>query len=235
MNRATTILAASVLALLGVRPAVAEVEPCVPSADRTIAVTGTATLHLPPNRVMFSVGVESEAENVAQAFEINNAKVQALLEALKRKGVKPESMQTSSVHITPRRDPKGQEQPGVRVFNTVTIATEETKRTGELLQTAITTGANRIAGLRFFAVGTDEQRQRGLELAFADAQSKAEVLAALAEQPLGGAICIAERPVTGPPQPMFEAAAMRSASVPIETGTEAIVYALDVVFELMPE
>lgn len=229
------MIATAALALLAPALPAAEIESCVPAADRTIAVTGSATIHLPPNRVMFSVGVESEAENVAQAFEVNNAKVQALLEALKRKGVKPEAMQTSSVQVGPRRDARGQEQTGFRVFNTVTITLEDTKRTGELLQTAVTTGANRVAGLQFFAASSAEQRKRGLQLAFQDAQAKAEILAGLAEQPLGDAICIAERPLPGPPRPMLESAMVRSASVPIETGTEALTYALDVVFELVVE
>ena len=234
MKTATTILAGSFLALIGSVPA-ASAESCVPSADRTIAVSGSATLHLPPNRVTFSVGVESEADNVGQAFEVNNAKVQALLEALKRKGVKPEAMQTSNVQIVPRRDARGQEQPGYRVFNNVTVILEDTKRTGELLQTAITTGANRLAGLQFFAASSPEQRKRGLEQAYRDARAKAEVLAALAEQPLGSAVCITERATPGPPRPMFESAMARAASVPIETGTEAVTYTLDVVFELSPE
>lgn len=235
MKTATTILAGSVFALFGTAVPAAGTETCVPSADRTIAVSGSATLHLPPNRVTFSVGVESEAESVGQAFEVNNAKVQALLEALKRKGVKPEAMQTSSVQIVPRRDARGQEQPGFRVFNNVTVTLEDTKRTGDLLQTAITTGANRLAGLQFFAASSAEQRRRGLEQAFRDARAKAEVLAALAEQPLGSAVCISERATPGPPRPLLESAMARSASVPIETGTEAVTYALDVVFELSPE
>lgn len=233
--KTATISVIAVLSLLGASAGAAEIEACVPSADHTLAVTGSATIFLPPNRVTFSVGVESAAENVVQAFEVNNAKVQAVLEALKRKNVKPEAMQTSSVQIVPRRDARGQEQPGFRVSNTVTITIEDTKRAGELLQAAISAGANRVTGLQFFAAGGAEPRKRGLELAFQDARAKAEVLAGLAEQPLGEVVCIAERAAAGPGRPMLESAMTRGASVPIETGTEAKIYSLDVVFELAPE
>src|SRR5712664_392173 len=59
----------------------AELQSCPPAGARTIVVTGTAAVRVPPDRVSFSVGVETEAPSVAKAVEANSAKVAALLAA----------------------------------------------------------------------------------------------------------------------------------------------------------
>lgn len=220
------------LALLGSESNAAGIEACVPSSDRVMAVTGTATVRVPPDRASFSVGVESESDSVGQAFEATHAKVQALLEALKRKGIQPDAVQTSSVRIAPRRDPRGRELPGYRVSNMVTVTLDDPERTGELLQTAVSAGANRIAGVRFFVADTAEQRKHGLELAFQDARAKAEVLATLAKQSLGDVVCVSEAPAPSPYRPIEHFASRSTADVPVEPGTETIIFSVDVVFEL---
>ena len=55
-------------------------------------VAGSAVMQLPPNRVSFSVGVETLHANVSQAFRMNAQKVEAVLAALKAKGVQPKEL-----------------------------------------------------------------------------------------------------------------------------------------------
>jgi uncharacterized protein YggE len=65
-------------------------------------VNGAATLHLVPDEVSFAVGVETESQNVGEAFRLNTQKVNRVIEALKRKGVTPRQIQTSNFAISSR-------------------------------------------------------------------------------------------------------------------------------------
>ncbi len=211
----------------------AEPQTCASSIARTIIVTGGATVLAPPDRVSFSVGIETEAASVSQAFRTNGSKLNALLAALKEKGVEPKEIQTSNFEIT-SRNYRGKKLPGFRVSNVITVTREDTKTVGELLQTAISTGANQASGLRFFVGDPRRLQNRGLELAFQDAKAKAETLAGLAKQSLGNVICMSE--VASPGSDVFRNKGYlsdRSSALQfIEAGTEEVSFSVGVVFEL---
>jgi len=223
------------LGLLALCAGVAGAEPqtCASSAARTIIVTGAATVQVPPDRVSFSVGIETEAASVAQAFRANGSKLNALLAALKEKGVDPKEIQTSNLEIT-SRDYRGKKLPGFRVSNVVTVTREDPKTIGELLQTAISAGANQASGLRFFVGDPRRLQNRGLELAFQDAKAKAEILAGLAKQSLGNVICVSEAASSGSGVLRNrDYMSARSAALQfIEAGTEEVNFSVSVVFEL---
>ena len=222
------------LGLLTLCAGVAGAEPqsCASSAARTIIVTGGAAVQVPPDRVSFSLGIETEAPSVSQAFRANGAKLNALLAALKEKGVVPKEIQTSNLEIT-ARDDKGKKLPGFRVSNVVTVTREDPKTVGELLQAAISAGANQASGLRFFIGDPRQLQNRGLELAFQDAKAKAETLAGLAKQSLGNVICVSE--VASPGAGVFRNRGYVSAPADlqfIEAGMEEVSFYVSVVFEL---
>jgi uncharacterized protein YggE len=52
-----------------------------------VTVGGSGIVRLPPDRVSFTVGVETEAPSVAQAFKANGSKLTAVITAIKAKGV----------------------------------------------------------------------------------------------------------------------------------------------------
>ncbi len=211
----------------------AEPQTCASSTARTIIVTGAATVQVPPDRVSFSVGIETEAASVSQAFKANGSKVNALLGALKEKGVDPKEIQTSNLEIT-SRDYRGKRLPGFRVSNVVTVTREDPKTVGELLQTAISAGANQAGRLRFFVGDPRRLQNHGLELAFQDAKAKAETLAGLAKQSLGNVLCVSEVASSG-------SGALRTrdylynrdaALQFTEAGTEEVSFSVSVVFEI---
>src|SRR5258708_437081 len=92
MKRQSLIAAAALL--LAIR-AESQVQTCTSATGRSVTVNGAATLHLMPDQVSFTVGVETESQNVGEAFRLNTQKVNRVIEALKRKGVTPRQIQTS--------------------------------------------------------------------------------------------------------------------------------------------
>ena len=191
---------------------------------------GSATVRLPPDRVSFSVGVETLHANVSEAFRANGRKVEAVLAALKAKGVQAKELQTSALDVS-SRNPDGTPARGYRVANRVTVTRESAAAVGELIEAAITAGANEVNQLSFFVADPGAAQKRGLELAFASAQAKAETLAALATQRLGEALCVTEG--IGGGNPMSNVALMsRGGADTIEAGTEAITFSVTAVFAL---
>jgi uncharacterized protein len=223
--------AVSLLILAGVLSAdPARAQECPSPTARHVRVVGSATVRLPPDRVTFSVGVETLHANVSEAFRGNARKVEAVLAALKAKGVQPNELQTAALDIS-SRNPDGTPARGYRVSNRVMVTRESAAAVGELIEAAIGAGANEANQLSFFVADPGAAQKRGLELAFATARAKAETLAALAKQPLGEALCVAEGVPVG--NPMANVAQMsRGGADTIEPGTEAITFAVNAVFAL---
>lgn len=213
--------------------AVAESPACLSPTGRQVTVTGSGIVRLPPDRVSFSVGVETEAPSVAQAFKANGSKLTAVLAALKAKGVLPKEIQTSNLEVT-SRDPEGKKLPGFRVSNLVTVTREDPGTVADLLQAAITSGANQAGSLRFFVAEPSKVQQRGLELAYRDARSKAESLAVLANQTLGEALCVVETSAWGggPQNSNLAGLGYASYSSPVEVGSEQVSFGVSVTYEL---
>ena len=108
---------ASLLILAGILLAVpAHAQDCPSPTGRHVRVAGSAVVRLPPDRVSFSVGVETLHANVSQAFRMNAQKVEAVLAALKAKGVQPKELQTSDLEVG-SRNPDGTSANGYRVSN----------------------------------------------------------------------------------------------------------------------
>jgi uncharacterized protein YggE len=225
----TPIHAALAVAILAV-PAAVLAQECPSPTGRHVRVTGSATVRLPPDRVSFSVGVETTHANVSEAFRANGRKVEGVLAALKAKGVEARELQTSDLEVS-SRNPDGTPAKGFRVANRVTVTREQAAGVGELIEAAIAAGANEVSRLSFFVADPDAGQKRGLDLAFASARAKAETLAALAKQPLGETVCVAEVPSLGHPMSNVAMLARGSADT-IEPGTEAITFAVTAVFAL---
>src|SRR5262245_8061605 len=206
--------------------------PCTAATGRTVSVGGSATVRLPPDRVGFTVGVETVDADAAKAFETNDKKVKAVVAALKAKGVTAKDIQTSNLDIS-SRDERGQRFNGFRVANLVTVTSSDPAKAGELLQAAVAAGANQAGGLRFSVADPSTVRTRGLELAFEEARGKAQTLAQLAKKSLGEAVCVSEAPAWNAAGAMNNTVSFYAdRSSGTEAGAEDVFFSVSVVFEL---
>ena len=208
----------------------AELQPCQSPSGRTITVTGTATLRMPPDRVSFSVGVETVAATASQAFKANATKLNAVVAALKAKGVDAKEIQTSNLEIS-SRDQEGRKLPGFRVSNVVTVTREDPSGVGDLLQAAVAAGANQASGLRFFVADPGGFQSRGLDMAFQAARRKAEMLATAANRSIGDVICVTEGG-GGSRNVMENLASLAYTAPTVQIGTEQVNFGVVVVYEL---
>jgi uncharacterized protein len=208
----------------------------------TVSVTGTAQIGVAPDRFSFNATVQTIAPTVEEAVNQNNAKVAAVLAALKNAGAKAEEIQTSNFSIYPQQDYSEQQQGklprviGYQVSNSITVTKKQIADAGRLLQAAISAGVNQTSGLSFSVSDPAKGRDEGLRAAFADARAKALLLAQAAGRSLGPAMVIAEGGSSSPQPPrpigVRAMAAVVASPVPVESGTEELSFTVSVVFGL---
>jgi uncharacterized protein len=202
------------------------------NAQPSITVSGTATLRVPPDRVTFVVGVETRGPSVAQAFDMNKKKLDAVVAALKAKGVESKEIQTSNLEIS-SRDEEGKKLVGYRVSTLVTVTRDDTHGVGDLLQGAISAGANQAGSLGFSVADPAQFRSRGLELAFQDARAKGEALAGLAKRSLGQVLSVTEGNPYGRSGLENNLASLGYVGGgAVQSGSEHVPFTITVVFEL---
>lgn len=231
-----TLLSASVP--MGAQPVPA---PREPAWMESVSVSGTARTSVTPDRVTFTVGVQTAAPTVEDATNENNRKIAAVVAALRKAGATDKEIRTSNFSIYPQQDYSEQGKPpritGYQVMNNVTITREKIGDAGRLLQAAVNAGVNTSSGLTFVVSDPSRGRDEGLRAAFADARAKASALAQAAGRTLGRAVSISEGNEVQPPRPMpMQARAMMAKSdvgeVPVESGTQELSFTVSVVFEL---
>jgi uncharacterized protein YggE len=204
-----------------------------------LRVSGTAEVSLVPDRVSFTVGVETTAAQVADAVEQNNQRARAVIDALVAAGVDKTRIRTTSLSLQPQYEHREGRTPqivGYHASNSVTVTSDRTAEVGKLLQAAINAGANQVLQLAYTASKPGKARDDGLAAAFADARSKAEVLARAAGRTLGQALSIVEGSLP-PPRPLFMERNVMAAAVsdvPAEPGMLETSVTVTVVFELGP-
>lgn len=231
---------ATAILLFSALPAIAQTQPpAYPKEMQTISVTGTGRVTLAPDRVSFTVGVETTAATVTEAVDQNNRKTGDVIAALKRAGVGEKEIRTSNFSIFPQQDYQEGRRPrivGYQVVNNITVTRDKTSDVGRLLEAAINAGANQVHGIGFSVADSARGRDQGLQAAFNDARAKATVLAKAAGRTLGEAIAIVEGSAPQPPVPYYGRAVAMEAKVagpvPVEQGTDELSYTISAVFEL---
>jgi uncharacterized protein YggE len=233
-------LAITVAATAQMTPAPPPREPMGPRLE-TVSVSGTGRTSVTPDRFSFTVGVQTVADTVEQAVNENNAKIAAVIAALKKAGAADKDVRTSNFSIWPQQD-YGQQGKlpriiGYQVSNNITVRKENIGEAGKLLQAALNAGVNQSSGLQFEVSDPSKGRDQAMRAAYDDARSKAALLAIAAGRTLGRALSINEGSQAAPPYPMPRTMAMKAeaagvSEVPVESGSQEVAYTISVVFEL---
>ena len=90
--RATACIA---MAMIVIAPAYGEQNLCTSGTGRSISVSGSAVQHIKPDRVVFTVGVQTHGLSVTGAFDTNSSRINQVIDTLKKRGVSADEMQTS--------------------------------------------------------------------------------------------------------------------------------------------
>ena len=179
--------------------------PAAYGSDGTgIWVSGVGTLSLSPDLALLELGVDTRAANISDANSQASASMDAMIEALKARGVKDEDIQTSRFSVYPRYEYVEEEVDGVRtgrevltgyrVRNNATVKLRDLDTVGEVIDEVVTAGGDdvRISGIDFTLEDPKPKMAELREMAVADARAKAEHLAELSDVSVGRLIYISE-------------------------------------------
>jgi uncharacterized protein YggE len=174
----TTLRTTACLALLLLLAPVILADDVVP--PRVISVSGNAEIHVVPDEVKITVGIETLDQVLKTSKARNDDIVTAALAAAEEHGVAKDQMKTDYLSI----EPEHLYQHGVRTFKgyqvrrTIVITLREVPRFEDLLTALLEAGVNHVHGVDFRTTELRKHRDKARALAIKAAREKAEALAA---------------------------------------------------------
>lgn len=211
----------------------------IASDSRThhITMSGYASVGAAPDRVEINLGVMSKAKTARDALTLNNANMNNIIKTLEESGVEKKYIQTSNFSISPNYQHFKNGQPakvrGYTVNNAVRIHLIDIKKLGILLDKVVTSGSNRINGIRFFVSKQDELKDEARKLAVKVALRKASLYATAAGVELGDVMTITESSNSGRvPVMMARSMAANSPAVPIAGGEQQLGVSVIITWEI---
>jgi uncharacterized protein YggE len=127
-------------------------------AGRSITVVGQGKAGGVPDVARINVGVETTGASAQEAVNANKQQMSALLEKLKGMGIPDKDIQTSNYSIYTEQPPSpmsvegqvaGRAVPIYHVSNQVNVTVRDTSKAGDVLDQAVSAGANSIYGVTF--------------------------------------------------------------------------------------
>jgi uncharacterized protein YggE len=191
------LLAVSLAACTAVRAAPKSESPAVP---RTITVVGEGKVSLKPDIGTINVGAEARANTVSEAKAEVDTQMATIAAALQEAGVAEKDIQTSHYSIHYEREPMPmlregpalENQGGYLVSNMVRVTVRDVEKAGDVLDAVVQAGANQVFGVTFTVSDENAWQSEARARAVADARSRAQELAGLAEVELGAVLSVSE-------------------------------------------
>ncbi|MFQ5941732.1 MAG: SIMPL domain-containing protein [Nitrososphaerales archaeon] len=157
--------------------------PIVGIRQNVITVAGSASTSSDPNLLVVSFGLETQGSTASQATQENAQRMNAVIGAVMDLGIDEKDISTSGFSVSPIYDKTRQFVTGYRTSNIVTVKTDKLEMAGEIIDTAVDAGANRVNNI-FFTL-SDELRKKLSDQLIGEAVKDAKMKADLALQPLG--------------------------------------------------
>jgi uncharacterized protein YggE len=190
---------------------------------RSISVTGTGTVHLPPDVVRITLGVQTRGTDIGDTVADNNRVAEAVMAVVREAGVADEDVQTTYFNVStqPSYDQFGNPTGDVTywVDNTLQISLRNVAGLGDLLQKALNAGANSVQSVTYNVEDPEAALSDARTEALNDARQQAEQLATGAGATLGAVYSVSESSSGGSPFPsVFDKGAAGGAGVPTTPG-----------------
>jgi uncharacterized protein len=239
MNSMSRLAIAAMLALAPILGAVAmsTAEAQERRADRWVMVAGHGSVEASPDTGHVSTGVVSEAATAREALTANNTAMRKVIDGLKAAGVAAADIQTQQFQIQPRyknyKDRGSQQIEAYVVRNRIQVKVRDLARLGEILDQAVTLGANEGSGISFSVSDAERRKDEARRKAVENATHRARLLAEASGARLGPVLTITEEVFNPPqPRPMVMRSTSAADSVPIESGSETLSVRVEMSFAL---
>ena len=157
------------------------------TAERSVSVSASGSVSAVPDIATISAGVITEADTARDALSRNNTTMAKLIDGLKAAGIAAKDIQTSSLNVAPRyvqaKDGRPSTVSGYSVSNQVRVTVRDIKKLGDILDQAITLGANQMHGIAFEVSNAETLKDEARKIAMENARRRAQLYATAAGAP----------------------------------------------------
>jgi uncharacterized protein YggE len=151
----------------------------------TIAVVGESKLDVKPEIALINFGLcDPDAGTANQAV---NERLATLIAGLQAAGFDKKSTVPSNFALTPQNY-NGLQITSYCATNQVDVTTANLDEVSSILDKAIASGATNVYGINFMAKNEESVSQKGIQLAFQDAENQAQTLAKSMNESIQGVV-----------------------------------------------
>jgi uncharacterized protein YggE len=202
------------------------VGPTPPAGHGGLLVVGEGEVMAAPDVAFVTLGVQAEGKTAREAMDQNSTAMAAVVDAIKGAGIAEKDIQTTGLSLTPifsQQRPGDQTPPqivGYRAANNVNVTASAVNRVGEVIDAAVSAGANVAGGVRFGIRDDAALRRSALDAAVRAARAEADTMAAALGVRVTGVLSATDlNGADTPPRPLaVQADAARGAAPPIQPG-----------------
>jgi uncharacterized protein YggE len=146
--------------------------------SRTVQVSGTAVINVPPDRALIQLGVQSNGQTPKEVQTRNAVIISKVIEAIKALGVEAKDIATDHYIIEPLyEDYDSLRIKGYRIHNVISITLRDVDKTSEAITTSFQAGANQVVNVEFYTSELRKYRDQARDMAMQAASEKAGALA----------------------------------------------------------
>lgn len=184
-----------------------------------INVSGEGKILTTPDQAVISVSVNTKGKNAAEIKKTNDAKIEAVLTAIKKYKLPKEDFKTQRVSLNPDYD-YNTKKYSYNALQTIEINLKDLSKYDAIMEDVVNAGINQINNVEFKSSKMLSLQSEARKLAMKDAKMKAEDYVSVLGQKVGKAIVISDNTQVYYPQPMFAQAKnmdMEESAAPRET------------------
>lgn len=148
------------------------------SLDRSVQVSGQATVNVRPDRVRIQLAVVTNNADAKVAVSENAATIQAVIQAIRSAAnIDTKDIATDQYGVRPIYQYNPDKLTGYQANNALAITLCDVSKTGPVLLAALQAGANEVTNVEFYTSQLRQYRDQARNLAVQAAQEKASALA----------------------------------------------------------
>ena len=159
-----------------------------------IWVNGIGKVSVAPDIAIINMGVQTQASSVSSAQTQAKQAMNAILAALKTKGVDDADIAMSDYNLSPVYNHNNGALEGYSVANSVIVNVRDISKVGEVIDAVVGAGGNstRINSVAFTVDQPEQYYEQAREAAISDAAERAKQIAKLSGVKRGGLVYISE-------------------------------------------
>ena len=159
-------------------PTATQSAPAACDAYRNVSVSGTAVVHVTPDRALIQLGVQSNGRTAAAVQAANTASITHVSRDIKTFGVEAKDISTDWYVIEPiYEDYDSLHIKGYRINNTIAITLRDVNKVNDVITAALQAGANQVIHVELYTSELRKYRDQAREMAMKAAVEKAQALA----------------------------------------------------------